>query len=250
LDSAIYRKLKETAVRTAESIGLPAFYSECTRELAISASYFLKGKVLHDCRSHIDESKLHPAHGIPHCEKVAIEAGAVLLLESEANGHHGAGTEEMMRSVQIAGLLHDITRRGKDHSITGSIEAGRILEKFDITERHKGYITAAIRNHEAFRDVLVSHDESAKLISDSLYDADKFRWGPDNFTTTLWLMVESSGTSSESLFLTFREKMKGITRIKDTFRSETGRRYGPEFIDFGIEIGNRIYQEMEKIIGD
>jgi hypothetical protein len=49
-------------------------------------------------------------------------------------------------------------------------------------ERCKRYIVAAIRNHEAFRKILESEDKSARLVSDSLYDADKFRWGPDNFT--------------------------------------------------------------------
>jgi hypothetical protein len=87
-------------------------------------------------------------------------------------------------------------------------------------------------------------------VSDALYDADKFRWGPDNFTTTLWLMVKASGTSARTLYNTFQEKMTGIRRIRETFRSETGRRFGPEFIDFGIEIGNEIYSEMQQIIKD
>ena len=63
-------------------------------------------------------------------------------------------------------------------------------------------------------------------------------------------MVKASGTSSRTLHCSFKEKMAGIRRIKDTFRSETGKRYGPEFIDFGIEIGNEIYAEMERMIRD
>jgi hypothetical protein len=57
-------------------------------------------------------------------------------------------------------------------------------------------------------------------------------------------MVESNRTPPEALHRTFKEKMKGIERIKETFRTGTGRRYGPEFIDQGITIGNAIYQEM------
>jgi len=44
--------------------------------------------------------------------------------------------------------------------------------------------------------------------------------------------------------------MGGIRKIKNTFRTGTGRRYGPEFIDFGLEIGNGIYRELKCIIGD
>ena len=87
-----------------------------------------------------------------------------------------------------------------------------------------------------------------KLVSDSLYDADKFRWGPDNFTVTLWLLIESAGLSLERLYHSFIEKMEGIKKIKKTFRTKTGQQYGPEFIDKGIAIGNEIYREMRCII--
>jgi hypothetical protein len=154
-----------------------------------------------------------------------------------------------MLCAQIAGLFHDIKRSEEDHTIKGSQEVERILEDFDLKDRYKRYIASAIRNHEAFKEVLASEDEEAMLVGDSLYDADKFRWGPDNFTTTLWLIMESSGTPAETLYRNFLEKMKGVGRIKETFRTETGRRFGPEFIDLGIEIGNEIYREMGNLLG-
>ena len=42
--------------------------------------------------------------------------------------------------------------------------------------------------------------------------------------------------------------MKGIEKIKETFRTATGKRYGPEFIDQGIAIGNAIYEEMTVMV--
>jgi hypothetical protein len=42
----------------------------------------------------------------------------------------------------------------------------------------------------------------------------------------------------------FKEKMKGIEKIKETFRTGTGSQFGPEIIDQGITIGNAIYAEM------
>jgi hypothetical protein len=38
--------------------------------------------------------------------------------------------------------------------------------------------------------------------------------------------------------------MKGIEKIKETFRTATGKRYGPEFIDQGLAIGNALFDEM------
>ncbi len=244
----IYPVLKEKASNVARQIGPPSFYSAHKKELEKSLLSFSESEVLVKCRSYLDESKMHPAHGIKHGEMVAIEAGAILQIESSAGDRDQGRTGELMLCAQIAGLFHDIKRSEEDHTTKGEIETGKILEDFDLDERYKRYIKAAIRNHEAFKEVLSSEDEEAKLISDSLYDADKFRWGPDNFTTTLWLIMECSRIPPEALYRNFLEKMKGIRRIKETFRTETGKRFGPEFIDLGIEIGNEIYREMGNLL--
>ncbi len=248
LRDPIYPVLREKASNAARRIGPPSFYSIHKKELEKSLLSFSESKVLVKCRTYLDESKMHPAHGIRHGEMVAIEAGAILRIESSSWGRDRKWTEELVLCAHIAGLFHDIKRNEEDHTTKGGIMAAKILEDFDLDERYKRYITAAIRNHEAFKVILASEDEEAKLISDSLYDADKFRWGPDNFTTTLWLIMESSGTPAETLYSNFLEKMKGIRRIKETFRTETGKKFGPEFIDLGIEIGNEIYREMGNLL--
>ncbi len=33
-----------------------------------------------------------------------------------------------------------------------------------------------------------------------------------------------------------------LKRIRETFRSQTGRRYGPQFIDIGLAIGDELFQ--------
>lgn len=245
----MYPELKEKALRAAIEAGTPSFYMQHGKELAESLSSYSSSGLIRRCRTYLDESKLHPAHGIFHCEKVAQEAGAILAIEGSAMGLDASGINDLVLCVQIAGLLHDIKRAGSDHTIAGSKEAAGILRDFPIKERYKGYIVSAIRNHEAFKNVMASDDGLAKLVSDALYDADKFRWGPDNFTVTLWLIVESQGLSPEKLCHCFIEKMEGIRRIKETFRTKTGQKYGPEFIDKGIMIGNEIYREMKCRIG-
>ena len=248
--NSIYRILREKAEETREKLGTPSFYRALRKELAVSGSSLLRNPAARRCRSHLDRAKLHPAHGIFHCEKVAVEAGAIVQAERGDCANDGSETAELMLCAQIAGLLHDITRCRKDHTVTGSIEAALILRDFDISDVYKRYITAAIRNHEAFRKARFSGDEPGMLVSNALYDADKFRWGPDNFTITLWLITESSGISPETLHEIFREKMEVIGSIRGTFRTATGRKYGPEFIDMGITIGNEIYRELCNILGD
>jgi hypothetical protein len=40
--------------------------------------------------------------------------------------------------------------------------------------------------------------------------------------------------------------MKGIARILGTFRTETGKTYGPEFIDLGLKIGEKILEFLQE----
>ncbi len=248
LKDPIYPALKEKAAAVARQIGPPLFYRTHKKELDRSLRSFSESKVILRCRSYLDESKLHPAHGIQHGEMVALEAGAILEIESASILRRPERTEELILCAQIAGLFHDIKRSEEDHTIKGSKETEKILSDFDLDDKYKRYISAAIRNHEAFKEVISSENEEAKLISDSLYDADKFRWGPDNFTTTLWLIMECSRISAKTLYSNFLEKMEGVGKIKNTFRTETGRIFGPEFIDLGINIGNEIYREMGNLL--
>lgn len=244
-----YLRLKNKAVQEAERIGEPSFYIDCRDELMKAREAFSKNSTLRRCFSYLDEKLMGAGHGLAHSEAVALDAGAIVQIEGKIDNIDNDFIEELVIYAEIAGILHDIRRKERDHTISGSIEAKKILKNFHIGNSFKDYIAAAIRNHEAFREVIASENETAKLISDSLYDADKFRWGPDNFTKTIWLMLESNNISIEELNRRFNENMSYIAKIKKTFRTRTGKKYGPEFIDKGITIGNAIYKEMGKILG-
>jgi hypothetical protein len=57
-------------------------------------------------------------------------------------------------------------------------------------------------------------------------------------------MVEYRKASLDALLKRFLRGMEGIKRIRETFRTHTGRIYGPDFIDRGIEIGMKFYTEI------
>ncbi len=240
----LYQRLKETALRVARSLPRPLFYSQNTDFVSRSEDMLRSDGLIRRCHALLDVSQLECAHGLCHCETVARDAGAIVLAEGRRRGISETGIRPAFSSAIIAGLLHDIKRREMDHAVRGSIEADKILKGLSVDERSRAHIAYAIRNHEAFKATCDLDDEEGCMVSDALYDADKFRWGPENFTGTLWLMVEANHTPPEALHRNFREKMKGIERIKETFRTETGRQYGPEFIDQGITIGNAIFEEM------
>ncbi len=244
----VYRKLRERALALAQTLPLPAFYGKHASFLKRTDETLLNHELVRQCRAHLDESLLECAHGLCHCEAVARDAGTIVLAETRENGFDDAVIDRLFTAAIIAGLLHDIKRKEQDHAVRGSIEAEKILAGLGMDLRERQYIADAIRNHEAFQETFDRDDDAGRLVSDALYDADKFRWGAENFTTTVWLMVEAKNTPPEALHRMFREKMKGIEKIKETFRTATGRRYGPEFIDQGITIGNAIYEEMTSLL--
>jgi hypothetical protein len=249
MSKAVYQRLQDKALAFARGLPAPAFYCTHAPLLRRSEEALRKHELVQRCRAYLDESRLECAHGLCHCEAVARDAGAVVLLEASALGLPEGETEGLFITAIIAGLLHDIKRKEDDHAVRGSIESEKILAEIGVDLRERQYIADAIRNHEAFQETFERDDVAGRLVSDALYDADKFRWGPENFSVTLWLMVSARNTPLESLHRNFREKMKGIERIKDTFRTATGKRYGPEFINQGLEIGNAIFAEMSTILG-
>ncbi len=248
MTSQAYQKLQDTALRMAQSLPRPSFYSHHASSVRRSEEILRSHELVRKCREYLDESQLECAHGLCHCEAVARDAGAIVLVEGSRLGMSQSAIEPLLIAAIIAGLLHDIKRREQNHAVLGSIEAESILKALSVNERSRSHITYAIRNHEAFKATCDLDDEAGCMVSDALYDADKFRWGPENFTTTLWIIVESRNTTPEALHRTFREKMKGIEKIKETFRTVTGRQYGPELIDQGMKIGHAIFEEMSSLL--
>ena len=132
----------------------------------------------------------------------------------------------------------------KNHAQISADEAGILLSQFDLPKREVEAITGAIGNHEAFQPPAILEDPLARFLSDALYDADKFRWGPDNFTDMIWDMVEYRKASLDAVLKRFLKGMEGIERIRETFRTDTGKTYGPDFINRGIKIGMKFYTIM------
>jgi len=59
-------------------------------------------------------------------------------------------------------------------------------------------------------------------------------------------MLRFSQAPIGRLIRRFPKGMKGIGGIKDTFRTDTGKTYGPEFIYLGLRIGEKIYEFLKE----
>ena len=180
-------------------------------------------------------------HGIEHSKKVAIDAGVLAMIETRSWN----SSSEIKRAcilAQMSGLIHDICRQDEDHAREGAKFSSLILRDYAITDQDRNDIAFAVNNHEAFREAARTDDQRRQLLSDILYDADKFRWGPDNFFTTLWEICYFEDWTLQEIVARFPKGLDMIKEVNETFRTETGRIYGPEFIRCGLEVGSRVYR--------
>ncbi len=243
MKNSIFETLKLEAKKYASTFHL-TFYDHFSPELAYSKEMFFDHPLVMRCAQDVIPF-LHDdyGHGVEHSKKVAIEAGAIVMAEFF---HSDAGLcRHMVILAEMCGLLHDICRLEPDHAQESARLAERILADFPLSDTDKEMIFYAIASHEAFTSLeSPPPNHLASLLSGALYDADKFRWGPDNFTTTLWEICDYEDWSLDRIIKQFPRGIEIIRSISNTFRTNTGQIYGPEFIEAGLEIGNFIYQKL------
>jgi hypothetical protein len=239
---AVFLEIREIARKIVAGYPQPDFYADHPSEVKASQRFYqTDASILRLRREMADCLDNDFGHGMGHVEKVAVDAGTLVIIESRLAGHTQRLVRRNLLLVQCAGLLHDIRRKEESHAEKGARTARAILKTYPLAAGEITHVCAAIRNHEAFARPHRLPAPRAHIISDCLYDADKFRWGPDNFAHTIWDMVEFSNASLEAFVDHFPKGMALLKKIRGTFRSRTGRRYGPQFIDMGIAIGETLY---------
>jgi hypothetical protein len=185
-------------------------------------------------------------HGLMHAVKVSHDAGTLMVIEARQSGCDEEALSRLVCLAQTAGLLHDVKRKKKDHSSHAAAHAKKLLKKYSYSAEEIDYISTAIQNHEAFKEPIDASSPKGELLSNCLYDADKFRWGPDNFHDTLWDMVSYFNPPLTKFMEGYPQGMAKIKSIKTTFRTPTGQKYGPQFIDLGLAIGEELYEVIQK----
>ena len=256
----IYLKLRKQARSIVATLPSPLFYQRFKNEIA-SSKHMLK----YHPELNAIKKKISPlvdndfGHGAHHSKLVSVDAGAIIQVElgdqlTNASKAYPiiSSVKHQMLLVQAAGLLHDIKRKEQNHSEKGAIFSRKILnsDDFSFTDKEIDIISTAIREHEAFTETGSVKHGTGSLISDALYDADKFRWGVDNFTDTVWDMVIFADVPIKTFIKRYPGGMAKLEQIKGTFRTKTGKKYGPDFIDQGIKTGKLLFSIIEKQFAD
>ncbi len=243
--SPLYRKLVLESQRIAARFRVPEFYRQFRVQYSISKKLFFAHPLVVYVKNLVRPRLVDSfGHGLDHSTKVGIDAATIVLLEAEKYANVSDRLERLMVLGEIAGLLHDIHRGKENHAEKGAESARKILKPFPLKKREVNWISCAISNHEAFRVPSPCPLPWGQLLSDALYDADKFRWGPDNFTKTVWFMVNYKSIPLGEVVEKFPWGINGILKIKETFRTSIGQQFGPDIIDVGVEIGKEIYRYL------
>lgn len=248
---AIYDKIKYHAIETAARYPAADFYQDYSDQVDFSLHFFSTDSVVGELYNYVVENIEDDfGHGLDHVRKVAHDTGTLAIIEGQGSEDgvapsSGRELDHRIRMAQCAGLLHDIKRKHKNHAKEGAVFSEHVLEQFFFAEADVADICLAIENHEAFGAIRVCRTPAGKLLSDCLYDADKFRWGTENFTHTVWAMASYANIPIKKFVSLYPKGIAFLEKIKNTFRTPTGRKYGPQFIDLGLSVGEDIYQFIQ-----
>lgn len=244
MKNEILRRIKQESATIAPD-SLPKFYSDMSAELSFAKDTFFSHPLIMRCREDVLPFLYDDfGHGIEHSKKVAIEASALVLGEAARLGLEKARRLSLL--AMLAGLLHDTCRLEGEHASRGADLSLLILQEYPLHDDEKNMIFHAVKAHEAFATPTVFPDADIQLLADALYDADKFRWGPDNFSTTLWEICNYQEWTLQEILEKFPAGLDMIASIQSTFRTTSGKIYGPEFIELGLVMGKKIYHIIQK----
>jgi len=242
----IYAHIRQRARQIVAQYPSPDFYKDHSSADELSRKYLETNPFTEKLQSfvaqHLEDDF---GHGIKHAIKVAVDAGTLMIIENKLAGHPDNIISRRVPIVQCACLLHDIKRKHENHAIIGATYARQVLKFYPFKSNEVDDICRAIRNHEAFKKTEKAGTSEGALVSDCLYDADKFRWGPDNFTDTVWAMVSFFNIPFAQFMDFYPEGMEKLAKIKNTFRTITGKKYGPQFIDLGLAIGKELFDVIQ-----
>ena len=243
---SIYTRIRSQALIIAAKYPPPDFYQAYEEQVEYSSRFFSEDAMIVDLRGFV-AGKIENdfGHGLDHAKKVALDAGALMAIESRQCDYSSAQLKHLVRMAQCAGLFHDILRKEENHARRSADYAAQILKGYSFADGDVVDICVAIRNHEAFKETEETVTPEGALLSDCLYDSDKFRWGPENFTHTVWDMVKFGNIPVKQFVSYYPRGIAFLDKIKPTFRSRTGKAFGPQFIDLGLAIGRELYAYIQ-----
>jgi hypothetical protein len=238
------KDLKQEAKKLAAARKQPPFIEVCKMELEQSRQHFFDNPLIlnlqQECLPLLYDDT---GFGIEHAKHTAIDAGALALKDYSGPQYD---TRRLVLGAQVAGMLHDICRTEGEHAERGALIAEMKLSRYDVEPELIKNVKDAVSRHE---DIEADEpvDEASAAVSACLYDADKFRWGPDFFTTFFWEMTDYLTDPPETFPEAFKLSVESLPGYLSTFRTSAGKRFGNAYIEFGMDFAPKVQPLLKRI---
>ncbi|NIO44139.1 MAG: hypothetical protein GTN36_01095 [Candidatus Aenigmarchaeota archaeon] len=185
-------------------------------------------------QEHVSKKDTEPGHGHEHLRWVAPRGGYFADLECNARNIEGEVKQRLIKRTIAVGLLHDVERyRGfkKEHAIEGSKVAKEILARCSIEDE---YIPQIIMRHDEI-DLFSIGDVEFDVPFQSNFDADHILWGLER-EESFWRAKEKHNIPPEEAIHDYQY----LSSLRNSFKTQHGKKIGPKFVDFGIAISKHI----------
>ncbi len=164
-----YEKARCLSRQIAAAVGAPRFYEERNAEIVLSGGMYRDDTSVTACARIVEEHGDRLGHGLDHAAKVAVEGGALVMIESGPDIPR-AELMRLVRLAHLAGILHDIRREEENHARCGAEEAivdgeTGLLVPQGQPEAAAGAIVRLLRDPEAAARMGAAGRERARLMS-------------------------------------------------------------------------------------
>jgi hypothetical protein len=220
------------------------FYLDFQKYHSISKTLFFTNPLVGRCKNDVlPYFESHVGNGVEHAKKVAIDAGTLILVEGR--GWDPVQIKRWSLLAQLAGLIHDIHAPQPDHAARAAATARQIVACYPLPDVEKEAIVFAVEHHENLFGDGCTMPSVYRWVSNALHDADRFRWSLDSLKASL--IGAGSGNREQTVCamrLQLSKEIQKIRSIASTFKTGTGQRYGQQFINAGLAIGEHLQQRL------
>lgn len=243
------KRFRDDACRLAQTLQRPRFAASFAKEIECARLAFFEETLI--CR--LRDEALNFLYddfgfGIEHSRAVAMDAAAIVLAET------AAWPREQSRRMAIlailAGLLHDSTRLDEDSEAKAAELSQSILARYALTDEELTLVAGAIRDHDIREGYAPPSDPRAALLGAALYDADKFRYGPDIYVTSLWEFCDYEDMPTQHALKCFTAAESRLPELTGTFRSKPGRAFGEEHLECGARLMPLLVERFQTMLAD
>lgn len=235
---------KRTARTMAQEMGQPEFTRRFAAEHTLANEMFFEHSLLHQLRDDVIPLLYDDfGHGIEHAKRVAIDAATLVM--AEVGPRDPALARKLALLALVAGVLHDAVRLEDSHPERGADVARSLLADYPLEPWAVEAICRAVACHEKHAPNL-DLDGDIAILAAAVHDADLMRWGPDFFVTALWETMDYEDMSNADIIDSIPRAAENLQSLKTQFRTPTGQSYGPEMLDIGQRLYERIMPELEQ----